>query len=265
MISDAQIQISWVIEDSTKKDFKKPEYKGNPPGTVDAAKYHVAVEAAKYHLAAKEWGNQDRQRVLKVINNTAKGLSAPLILSDVLSYSTVDLYKVYRDKLTIDKARHLPLGSFREATAKKNVNTGEPEEMEGYVRLKREVRESGIAPKPLQDNISDLYGSMHIEFALASIYPRPQMARVIVHEATHKFAGTEDMAYCLGQVWYPQMGAFDMTHNADSYTYVVLSIYCNRLIKNKEECFGEFPQYGPSEREHEADQKIHGLGHSKHF
>jgi hypothetical protein len=72
---------------------------------VDTAKYHVAVEAAKYHLAAKEWGNQDRQRVLKVISNTAKGLSAPVILSDVLSYSTVDLYKVYRDKLTIDKAR----------------------------------------------------------------------------------------------------------------------------------------------------------------
>jgi hypothetical protein len=225
----------------------------------------VAVEAAKYHLAATEWRTKDRNNVSNVITKTDIGLNAPVTLSDVFSGSTIDLYKVYREKLTVDQfdqARHSLPGSFRKETI--SSETGKPEDMEGYVRLKRKVREAGKPPAPLQDNIRDLYGSMHIEFELASIYPRPQMARVIVHEATHKFAGTEDMAYCLGQVWYPQMGAFEKTVNADSYTYVVLSIYYNRLIKNKEECFGVFPQYGPSELEHAADQKIHGHGHSQH-
>jgi hypothetical protein len=73
-----------------------------------------------------------------------------------------------------------------------------------------------------------MYGSMHIEFSLAEIYPRPQLARVIVHEATHKFAHTGDICYCLrlgdpslpGLVTnYETVGAFDKTHNADSYTY----------------------------------------------
>ena len=152
----------------------------------------VAVEAAKYHLAATEWRTKDRNNVSNVITKTDIGLNAPVTLSDVFSGSTIDLYKVYREKLTVDQfdqARHSPPGSFRKETI--SSETGKPEDMEGYVRLKRKVREAGKPPAPLQDNIRDLYGSMHIEFALASIYPRPQMARVIVHEATHKFAGTE--------------------------------------------------------------------------
>jgi hypothetical protein len=255
MISAAQVQIPFVIEESKKKDFKKPEYTGM---------YPAAVQAAKYHLAAAEWHRQERDNVSTVIKKTAFGLNADVILSDVLSYSTVDLYKVYRDKKTIDEARFSPPGGFRELTRKDPE--GKLVEAEGYVRYKRKEREAGKAPPPLKDpekgNISDIYGSMHIEFALAELYPRPQLARVIVHEATHKFANTADVFYCEGQRGYEQAGAFDMTHNADCYTYAVLSIFYSRLIKSKAECFGVFPQYGPSELEHAADSALHGRGHT---
>jgi hypothetical protein len=256
MISDALVQIPSVIEDSREVEFDEPEYKGHHP---------VAVQAAKYHLNATKWGNTYRNYVLDVITKTASGLNAPVTLSDVLSYSTVNLYKVYRDKQTIDQARYVLGGSSREAH-EVNPKTGQLVEMEGYVRHKRKVREAlkqkqMKLPPALQepDRVRDMYGSMHIEFSLAEIYPLQQLARVILHEATHKFAHTVDEAYTEDSS-YRGLDAGKKTRNADSYAYFVLSIHANKLIKNKKECFGVFPQYGSSELEHAADKAVHGGG-----
>ena len=102
-------------------------------------------------------------------------------------------------------------------------------EVEGYVVPPR------LRPK------KGTFGSIHIEFSLAKIYPKPQIARVIIHEATHKFADTLDIAYCYWKT-YPQGWKGDKINNADSHAYVILFIYCKQLIKDQEECFRVIPQ-----------------------
>ena len=134
-------------------------------------------------------------------------------------------------------------------------------------KIKRLEMKGNVDDRPKEhprQHTKGRWGSIHIEFSLATIYPRPQMARVIVHEATHKFAGTLDAAYCHNP-FYKHLSVFEATKNADSYTYVVLSIYCNQLIKDKEECFRVFPQYGPLEWEHAADKSLYGRTRSKSF
>jgi hypothetical protein len=68
-----------------------------------------------------------------------------------------------------------------------------------------------------------------------------------------------DVAYCFeGQ--YLQTSKSQRSGNADSYTYVILSIYGNQLIKDRAECFRVIPQHGPPEWEHAADKALYGRG-----
>ena len=247
MVNVADFQLADVIQNLERKKHKwvlKPQYGGYP----------VAVEAAKYHLKLTEWDKGAPKYVREVMHKTAIGLNKCITMSDVLGLYTTDLYKVYRDRdpLRIDQARHLQPGKFRKITAEVVEDRDlKIHEMEGYVY-----------PKNIQKGI---YGSIHIEFSLATIYPRAQMARVIVHEATHKFAGTYDAAYCNQSQFYPHLSAWERTHNADSYAFVVLSINYNQVIRDQEECFRVIPQYGPLEWEHAADKLLYGRGRSKSF
>jgi hypothetical protein len=100
--------------------------------------------------------------------------------------------------------------------------------------------EGYVVPPDARPN-KKTFGSIHIEFSLATIYPKPQIAPAIIHEATHKFADTQDVAYCYWKT-YPQGWKGDKIINADSYTYVVLSIYCKQVIKDLEQCFRIIPQ-----------------------
>jgi hypothetical protein len=234
MVNDAKVQLDNVIGDSWENKFQPNPH---PVGArAYESKYPVAVEAAKYHLKLTEWTPIDRLHVSRVMEETSRGLNAPIILSDMWGLYTNDLYKVYRDKLDIKDARSVQSGG-RAATdfGKGMVDLNYAE---GYVKSK--------------DGVSK---SIHIEFSLATIYPRAQMARVIVHEATHKFAGTIDEAYCF-EGHYRQIDKPQRIRNADSYTYVVLSIYANQLIKDMTESCRVIPQIGPAEWEHAADQAL---------
>jgi hypothetical protein len=244
MVSDANVQLESVIQDSWENKFQpNPKTVGAQPYKSE---YPVAVEAAKYHLKLTEWGPTDRVRVSKVMEATNRGLNGPIILSDVLGLYTVDLYKVFRGGLDIQDAMRVQPGKYRKFTAVDDKGVPQLNVKEGYVKLK-------------EKGAKRILKSIHIEFSLASIYPRAQMARIIVHEATHKFAGTIDVAYCCeGQ--YLQTSKPQRISNADSYTYVVLSIYGNQLIKDQAECFRVIPQYGPPEWEHAADKALYGRG-----
>jgi hypothetical protein len=88
---------------------------------------------------------------------------------------------------------------------------------------------------------------IHIEFSNVTKYPRLLLALVIVHEATHKFAHTEDHAYTDDDN-YEKLIAAQRIENADSFAYVVISIALNRLIKNLEQFLKAVPrndQTGP--------------------
>ncbi len=88
---------------------------------------------------------------------------------------------------------------------------------------------------------------IHIEFSNVTKYPRLLLALAIVHEATHKFAHTEDHAYTDDDN-YEKLIVAQRIENADSFAYVVISIAKNQLIKDLEEFLKVVPrddQTGP--------------------
>ncbi len=88
---------------------------------------------------------------------------------------------------------------------------------------------------------------IHIEFSNIAKYPRLLLALAIVHEATHKFAHTEDHAYTDDDN-YERLILAQRIENADSFAYVVISIALNQLIKDLEEFLKAVPrddQTGP--------------------
>jgi hypothetical protein len=136
MVSDANVQLENVIEDSCENKFQPNP---NPFGARPyKSKYPVAAEAAKYHLKLTEWASTDRVRVSKVMENTSRGLNGPIILSDVLGLYTVDLYKVYRG-LDLQDAMRVQPGKYRKATAVDDKGVPEANLMEGYVKWTKEL------------------------------------------------------------------------------------------------------------------------------
>ena len=88
---------------------------------------------------------------------------------------------------------------------------------------------------------------IHIEFSNVTKYPRLLLALAIVHEATHKFAHTEDHAYTDDDN-YKKLIVAQRIENADSFAYVAISIFLNQLIKDLEEFLKAVPrddQRGP--------------------
>jgi roadblock/LC7 domain-containing protein len=82
---------------------------------------------------------------------------------------------------------------------------------------------------------------IHIEFSNATKYPRLFLAMCIVHEATHKFAHTEDHAYTEDDN-YKTLTTAQRIENADSFAYVAISIFLDRLIKDLEQFLKAVPQ-----------------------
>src|SRR5882724_1279538 len=113
-----------------------------------------------------------------------------------------------------------------------NAKTGEAlGELKGPVYFTQMCRPKGI----------------HIEFSHITKYPRLLLAQCIVHEATHKFANTEDHAYTDDDN-YEKLIAAQRIENADSFAYVVISIAKGQLITDLEQFLEVVPrndQTGP--------------------
>ncbi len=65
--------------------------------------------------------------------------------------------------------------------------------------------------------------SIHVEFSFADSYSDRALSRVIVHEASHKFANTDDHAYH-HEPAYDSLSRRRTTDNADSYAYLLMSL-----------------------------------------
>jgi hypothetical protein len=72
--------------------------------------------------------------------------------------------------------------------------------------------------------------SIHLEFMLLGIWSEPAIARILIHEATHKFAKTKDHAYMSDETQWARMTAPESIQNADSYAYAALSFYARRIV-----------------------------------
>jgi hypothetical protein len=59
--------------------------------------------------------------------------------------------------------------------------------------------------------------------------PEGKIARIIVHEATHKFAGTDDVAYKWDNLKHNVGGHANLSDNADSYAWACRLIWKRKL------------------------------------
>jgi hypothetical protein len=71
--------------------------------------------------------------------------------------------------------------------------------------------------------------SIHIEYSFIDKYSIDAMARIILHEATHKFAATGDFGYA-DRKQISKLRPDEAIRNADSFAYAGISILRNTLI-----------------------------------
>ena len=106
----------------------------------------------------------------------------PHSLVGLLSRYIWNLYEIYQDGRGWDDARIRLDGAYRgdNPSRSRGGYVAEKEGEEVFLNLTRTIRK---------------VGRIHIEFSYAAMYPRRFLAHCIVHEATHKFADTDDYAY----------------------------------------------------------------------
>ena len=71
-------------------------------------------------------------------------------------------------------------------------------------------------------------GEMHVSLDMLKDYSELSYARVIIHEATHKYLCTADEAYA-HQDTYATLSLVQALNNADSYAWAAVSLYCGTL------------------------------------
>ena len=135
IVRDAQTKLSYALIDpkhhpafqARRKDAFIPDIRV----AKEAVRYHFLVNAPSSDEQLNEW-----KRMMKVIADTLRGLNAvngDVVLSDVLSRYRWDLYKVYVDGLSWDKAREELGGKFR-PKSKDQPTADQPRS--GYVLFK---------------------------------------------------------------------------------------------------------------------------------
>lgn len=72
------------------------------------------------------------------------------------------------------------------------------------------------------------HGEMHVSLANLENYSTLSYARVIIHEASHKFLNTDDNFYAHDPN-YPTMSLAQTLNNADSYAWAAVSLYCGAV------------------------------------
>lgn len=75
-------------------------------------------------------------------------------------------------------------------------------------------------------------GEMHVSFSEMATYSALSYARVIIHEATHKYLNTTDLTNGAGYAHSPQYSSnslSDCLNNADSHAWAAISLYCGSV------------------------------------
>jgi hypothetical protein len=190
-------------------------------GDVTPERAELVRQVMRYHLKADVNSSvRVQKKITSVLNRTPDGLAGHVQLSDVLSRYIWNLYEIYQDGRSWDDARIEIDGFYREDNPSRSRG--------GYV----EVKDGEEVFLNLTRTVTKV-GSIHIEFSYADLYPRRFLAHCIVHEATHKFADTDDYAYA-DEDEYAGLTREHRINNADSYAYTVLSLFRNTMVTDLE-------------------------------
>jgi hypothetical protein len=104
------------------------------------------------------------------------------------------------------------------------------EESSDRVKLQQWVDQQYLMKKYLESGDTK---SIHIEYSYIDTYSIDAMARIFLHEATHKFAATADFGYAT-QDTIKSLRPDEAVKNADSYAYAGLAILKDAPITHRE-------------------------------
>jgi hypothetical protein len=199
-------------------------------GTTTPAPADVVRQVLRHHFKGDiDSPRPVRDHIISVLTRTSTGLAGDVQLSDVLARYRWNLYDVYTNGKTWDEARRELPGDYRDDNADRPWG--------GFVAVEELTHDSG--------QVSTYVGNIHIEFSYASVYPRPFLAMGIVHEATHKFADTEDEA-TTDDADYAGLTRAQRIINADSYAYTVLSLHRRQLVPDLQMALQTIPPIDPT-------------------
>lgn len=71
-------------------------------------------------------------------------------------------------------------------------------------------------------------GEMHVSFELLEAYSALSYARIVIHEASHKYLSTDDEAYAHADT-YAGLSLAQTLNNADSFAWAAISLYCGAV------------------------------------
>jgi hypothetical protein len=179
------------------------------PGGLHRYADMAKIFSRHFKLDAPTDGQRDEvQRVLRL---TAQGLSGALVICDLLAAKDGD-----KNSGLVDGAEGQVVFSAEEDArymdALKNRGNERPAD------VTRRFLQAAEDP--------DIY----IAFDKLKFWNVAQLARVIVHEATHKYAATGDYAYYSNAVEWNGMTGGDAIKNADSYAYASISVKASSAL-----------------------------------
>lgn len=116
---------------------------------------------------------------------------------------------------------------------------------EGEVLIPPEIRKAYFLRARKKDNNGDIMRAMlekeakdiqdiHVRFNLVKELTKDGLARVIFHEATHKFAYTGDYQYIYDDTSMHKTKSKHALYNADSYAFAAMSAHLGRLVTKKD-------------------------------
>jgi hypothetical protein len=112
----------------------------------------------------------------------------------------------------------------------------------GYVRFKKLAPDAAVSPykttpRPASAEEGALGGSIHIDYSVfkpTSLWTDLGVAALIVHEASHKFCGTDDHAYHHEELKYDNLSKELSAMNADSYALLAASIHAGKVLTERQ-------------------------------
>jgi hypothetical protein len=213
-------------------DLESPEVQRGLHQSIRCAEAAVSAAAKYFETRPTRWNSpsrlekiflrhfknnaptvQDRDEVEHVFKLTAAGLMGNIVIKDL--FAAADNFGP-KSGLVWGAEGQV---AFDEQTDRAYINTLLEED--GLERANDIMRDFLARAESL-----DIY----IDFSLLKSCNKYQIARIIVHEATHKFAYTGDYAYMSNSGKFNLMTAKDALKNADSYAYAAISVLAESAL-----------------------------------
>jgi hypothetical protein len=183
----------------------------------DDAGGYLKNNVANKSFSLKAVTERDRRWVIEKIRRNMLSLSFHL-------NTGIYLIDIDADNRDIEAGKAIPAGSMSQYT-------------EAYVAHVKDGKDKVTGRTTSWKLASDFTcgfrrGEMHVSFRQMAAYSALSYARVIIHEATHKYFNTTDLNNGDGYAHSPQYSSnslVDCLNNADSYAWAAISLYCGSV------------------------------------